>query len=96
MPFATARSTSDVISGARAIGVYWEAVRAAHEPEPTRIHAHGRTDQRGLDASSGRATALADPTTALSWVDEVPRQANGIAGRGVRVDLGQLARESIE
>ena len=92
--FATARDNSlpsNELPLARAVGVYWEAygLRTAGEP----VHYTLSVQQVGV--SWMRRTVerlhLADRTTGLrlQW-DEVPEQHDGIAGRGVRIDLSRL------
>lgn len=92
--FVTARDNSlpsNELPLARAVGVYWEAygLRAAGEP----VHYTLSVQQVGV--SWMRRTVerlhLADRTTGLrlQW-DEVPERHDGIAGRGVRIDLSRL------
>ena len=92
--FTTARDNalpSNELPLARAVGVYWEAygLRAGSEP----VHFTLSVQQVGV--SWMRRTVerlhLADRTTGLrlQW-DEVPEQHDGIAGRGVRLDLSRL------
>jgi hypothetical protein len=92
--FATARDNalpSSELPLARAAGVYWEAygLRAGGEP----VHYTLSVQQVGV--SWMRRTVerlhLADRSTGLrlQW-DEVPEQHDGIASRGVRIDLSRL------
>ena len=92
--FATARDnslSSNELPLARAVGVYWEAygLRAAGEP----VHYTLSVQQVGVSwmRRAVERLRLADRTTGLrlQW-DEVPEQHDGIAGRGVRIDLSRL------
>lgn len=92
--FATARDNalpSNELPLARAVGVFWEAYGLRLSGEP--VHYTLSVQQVGV--SWMRRTIermhLADRTTGLrlQW-DEVPEQRDGIAGRGVRIDLSRL------
>ncbi|HTJ24012.1 MAG TPA: hypothetical protein VL383_16520 [Gemmatimonadaceae bacterium] len=82
---------TNVISGARGVGVYWETYGLLPSAEP--LHFTLRVEQFG--AGWFRRTAerlhLADPTSGLrlQW-DEVPEQVDGRAARGLRLDLSRL------
>lgn len=82
---------TNVISGARGVGVYWETYGLLPSAEP--LHFTLNVEQFG--ASWFRRTAerlhLADPTSGLrlQW-DEVPERVDGRAARAVRLDLSRL------
>ncbi|HET7374757.1 MAG TPA: hypothetical protein VFJ20_15315 [Gemmatimonadaceae bacterium] len=82
---------TNVISGIRGVGVYWETYGLLPSKEP--LHFTLSVEQFGT--SWFRRTAerlhLADPTSGLrlQW-DEVPEQADGRAARGLRLDLSRL------
>ena len=75
----------------RSLGVFWEAYGLRPEGEPVRFTL--TVEQIGVGWLQRAAEHLhfADPTTGLrvQW-QEVPQHVNGIAGRGVRVDLSRL------
>lgn len=83
--------TSDVVPPSRELGVYWETygLRATGEP----VHFTLTIEQIGVGwmRRTAERLHLADPTTGLriQW-QEVPQPINGIAGRGVRVDVSRL------
>jgi hypothetical protein len=82
---------SEVVPGSRTVGVYWETYGLHPTGEPVKYTL--TVEQIGM--SWLRRTAerfhLTDPTSGLriQW-EEVPRRVNGIAGRGIRVDLSRL------
>ena len=82
---------TNVISGTRGVGVYWETYGLLPSKEP--LHFTLSVEQFGT--SWFRRTAerlhLADPTSGLrlQW-DEVPEQIDGRAARGLRLDLSRL------
>lgn len=82
---------SDVVPASRAVGVYWEAYGLRDRGET--VHYSLTVEQVGVSWARRAAERfhLADPTTALrlQW-DEVARPEQGVAGRGVRVDLSRL------
>jgi hypothetical protein len=98
--FATARDNalpSTEIPIARAVGVYWETygLRAGGEP----VHFTVSVQQVGVSwvRRAIERVHLADRTTGLrlQW-DEVPQQHDGLAPRGVRVDLSRLRSGTYE
>ena len=80
---------SEVVPPSRELGCTGRptafAPRRARELFPDR-----RTDRRQLVSPRRERFRLADPTTGLriQW-EEVPQQTNGIAGRGVRVEVSR-------
>jgi hypothetical protein len=82
---------SNVVPPSRTLGAYWETYGVMGLTEP----AHFTLTIEPVDISWFRRVAetlrFADPTRALriQW-QEVPQTVNGIAGRGVRVDVSQL------
>jgi hypothetical protein len=100
--FATARDNalaSTEIPLARAVGVYWEAygLRPTGAGEP--VHFTVSVQQVGVSwmRRAVERIHLADRTSGLrlQW-DEVPSQNEGIAARGVRVDLSRLRSGTYE
>ena len=98
--FATARDNamaSNEVPLARAVGVYWEAYGLRERGEPV----HYTISVQQIGVSWLRRTVermhLADPTSGLrlQW-DEVPQPHDGIASRGVRVDLSRLRSGTYE
>lgn len=83
--------TSNIVPPSRDLGVFWETYGAMGLTEP----AHFTLTIEPIDIGWFRRVAeslrFADPTRALriQW-QEVPQTVNGIAGRGVRVDVSQL------
>ncbi|MDB4873952.1 MAG: hypothetical protein JWM41_398 [Gemmatimonadetes bacterium] len=82
---------SAIIPATRGVGVYWETYGLRAEGEPVQFAL--TVERIGVDWMHRAAEKLhlADPTTSLriQW-DDVPQRVNGIAGRGVRVDLSRL------
>jgi hypothetical protein len=82
---------SAVIPASRAVGVYWETYGTQDRGEP--VHYSLTVEQVGVTWARRAAERLhlADRTSALrlQW-DEVARPEQGVAGRGVRVDLSRL------
>jgi hypothetical protein len=98
--FVTARDNalaSTEVPLARAVGVYWEAYGLHERAEP--VHYTVSVQQTGVSwlRHAIESVHLADPTTGLrlQW-DEVPEQHDGIAARGVRVDLSRLRSGTYE
>jgi hypothetical protein len=98
--FATARDNalaSTEVPLARVIGVYWEAYGLRERGEP--VHYTVSVQQTGVGwlRHAIERVHLADPTTGLrlQW-DEVPEQQDGVAARGVRVDLSRLRSGTYE
>ena len=83
--------TSDVIPPSRELGVYWETYGLQPAGEPVKFSL--TVEQIGVSWFRRAAERLrvADRTTGLriQW-QEVPQRTNGIAGRGVRVDVSRL------
>src|SRR5262249_23642636 len=73
------------------IGVFWETYGLRPQGEPVHFTLTVEEIEIGLLRRAAERLRFADPTSALriQW-DEVPLQRNGIAGRGVRVDLSRL------
>lgn len=82
---------SAVLPAARAVGVYWETYGLDRTSEPVHFTLTVERVGVGWMRSIAERLRFADPTSALrvQWT-EVPRQRDGIAGRGVRVDLSRL------
>ena len=83
--------TSDVIPPSRELGVYWETYGLRASGEPVEVTLTLQQIGVGWMRRAAERLHFADPTTGLRihW-QEVPQQANGIAGRGVRVDVSRL------
>ena len=71
--------------------MFWEAYGLRAQGEPVHFTLTVEEIEVGLLRRAAERLRFADPTSALrvQW-DEVPLQRNGIAGRGVRVDLSRL------
>jgi hypothetical protein len=82
---------SGVVPASKAIGVFWEAYGLRPQSEPVHYSLTVEEIEVGLFRRVAEHLRFADPTSALrvQW-DEVPQQRNGIAGRGIRVDLSRL------
>lgn len=82
---------STVVPTSRVIGVFWEAYGLRSQGEPVHFTLTVEEIEVGLLRRAAERLRFSDPTSALrvQW-DEVPLQRNGIAGRGVRVDLSRL------
>jgi hypothetical protein len=100
--FATARDNalaSNEVPLARAVGVYWEAYGLRERGGGEPVHYTVSVQQIGVSwlRHAVERVHLADPTTGLrlQW-DEVPEQREGIAPRGVRVDLSRLRSGTYE
>jgi hypothetical protein len=82
---------SNVVSGVRRVGAYWELYGVPEESGP--VHYVMRVEQFGVGwlQRAKERLHLDDPSTGLriQW-DEVPEKHDGIAGRGVRLDLSNL------
>jgi hypothetical protein len=98
--FAAARDNalpSAEVPLARAVGVYWETYGLEAKGEP--VHFTLSVQQVGVSwmRRAIERVHLADPTTGLrlQW-DEVPEQHDGVAPRGVRVDLSRLRSGTYE
>jgi hypothetical protein len=98
--FVTARDNalaSTEVPLARAVGVYWEAYGLRERAET--VHYTVSVQQTGVSwlRHAIERAHLADPTTGLrlQW-DEVPEQHDGVAARGVRVDLSRLRSGTYE
>jgi hypothetical protein len=82
---------SDIVPASRAVGVYWEMYGLEARGEPVQFTLSVQQVAIGWMQRAAETLHLSDPSTGLriQW-DEVPQQASGIAGRGVRVDLSRL------
>jgi len=83
--------SNDVVPDSRVLGVYWETYGLNPAGEPVRFTLSVEQIGIGWLRRTAERLRLADPTSGLriQW-EEVPQRANGIAGRGVRVDLSRL------
>jgi hypothetical protein len=85
--------TSDVVPTSRGVGVFWEmyGLQAHRGGEPVQFTL--TVEQIGVSwlRRAAERFRLADPTTGLriQW-QEVPQRTDGIAPRGVRLDLSRL------
>jgi hypothetical protein len=80
------------ISRARVVGVFWETYGLRAASEPVHFTLSVERAETGWLRRAAERLHLADPSSGLrlQW-DEVPSQsADGIAARGVRVDLTRL------
>jgi hypothetical protein len=82
---------SNAIRGARAVGVFWETYGVGPAGEAVHFTLSVVQIDVGWMQRTAERLRLADPTRALSiqWSDAL-QPVNGIASRGVRVDLSQL------
>jgi hypothetical protein len=82
---------SDVVPGSRTLGVYWETYGLHPAGEPVKYTLTVEQIGMGWLRRTAERLHLTDPTSGLriQW-EEVPQRVNGIAGRGVRVDLSRL------
>ncbi|HET8830597.1 MAG TPA: hypothetical protein VFN86_00890, partial [Casimicrobiaceae bacterium] len=82
---------NDVVPSNRTLGVYWETYGLHPSGEPVRYSLTVGQIGVGWLRRTAERLRLTGPTTGLriQW-EEVPRRADGIAGRGVRVDLSRL------
>lgn len=82
---------SEAVPGNRALGVYWETYGLRPTGEPVRFALTVEQIGVGWLRRTVERLHLTDPTSGLriQW-EEVAQQTNGIAGRGVRVDLSRL------
>jgi hypothetical protein len=82
---------SSNVPASKAIGVFWETYGLRPQSEPVHFSLTVEEIEVGLLRRVAEHLRFADPTSALrvQW-DEVPQQRNGIAARGVRVDLSRL------
>jgi hypothetical protein len=83
--------TSEIVTASRPVGVFWETYGLSSVGEPVHFTLAVEQVDVGVMQHIAEALRFVDPTRALriQW-DEVPKQTNGIAGRGVRVDFSQL------
>ncbi len=98
--FAAARDnalSSTEIPMARAVGVYWETYGLRDKGEPVHFTVSVQQVSVSWMRRAIERVHLADPTTGLrlQW-DEVPEKHDGIAARGVRVDLSRLRSGTYE
>lgn len=82
---------SDVVPGNRVLGVFWETYGLHAPGEPVRFTLTVEQIGVGWLRRTAERLRLTDPTSGLriQW-EEVPQLVNGVAGRGVRVDLSRL------
>jgi len=82
---------SDVVPGNRVLGVFWETYGLRPTGEPVRFTLTVEQIGVGWLRRTAERLRLTDPTSGLriQW-EEVPQRVNGVAGRGVRVDLSRL------
>jgi hypothetical protein len=82
---------SNVIPPSRELGAYWETYGVMALTEPARFTLTIEPTEVSWLRRVAETLRFADPTRALriQW-QEVPQTINGIAGRGVRVDVSQL------
>lgn len=90
-PVRDSALTTEVVPSSRVLGVYWETYGLRPQGEPVHVTLNVEQIEISLMRRAAERFHLVDPTTGLriQW-EEVPQQANGIAGRGVRVDLSRL------
>ena len=81
----------DVVPGNRVLGVFWETYGLHPTGETVRFTLTVEQIGVGWLRRTAERLRLTDPTSGLriQW-EEVPQRVNGIAGRGVRVDLSRL------
>ena len=82
---------SNVIPTSRELGAFWETYGVMGLTEPAHFTLTIEPTDVGWLRRVAETLRFADPTRALriQW-QEVPQTVNGIAGRGVRVDVSQL------
>lgn len=82
---------SDVVPGSRRVGVFWEAYGLPPRSKPVHFTLTVEEIEIGFLRRAAERLRFADPTSALrlQW-DEVPQLRNGVAARGVAVDLSRL------
>jgi hypothetical protein len=79
------------VESGQAVGVYWELYGMAARGEPVRFTLQVEQAPAGRMRRLAERLHLADPARSLriQW-EEVAQPINGIAGRGVRLDLSRL------
>ncbi len=82
---------TNVIASTQSFGVYWESYGLRAQGEPVQFTLSVDPVNVGWLRRTASHFHLADPTSGLriQW-DEVPRVVDGVAGRGVRLDLSRL------
>ena len=82
---------SNVVPPSRELGAFWETYGVMGLTEPARFTLTIEPTDVSWLRRMAETLRFADPTRALriQW-QEVPQTINGIAGRGVRVDVSQL------
>jgi hypothetical protein len=82
---------SNLVPPSRELGVFWETYGAMALSEPAHFTLTIEPTDIGWLRKMAESLRFADPTRAvrIQW-QEVPQPVNGIAGRGVRVDVSQL------
>ena len=82
---------STVVPATRAVGVFWETYGLPRQGEPVQYTLTVEEINVGFLRRVAQHLRFADPASALriQW-KEVPQPRDGIASRGVRVDLSRL------
>jgi len=82
---------SNVVPSSRELGAFWETYGAMGLTEPAHFTLTIEPIDVGWFRRMAESLRFADPTRALriQW-QELPQTMNGIAGRGMRVDVSQL------
>ncbi|HEX3868359.1 MAG TPA: hypothetical protein VHV78_16455 [Gemmatimonadaceae bacterium] len=83
--------TSDVVTGQKSAGVFWEIYGLAAAKTPVHYTLTLEPVDVGWLRQIAEKLRFADPTRALrvQW-DDVPEIANGVGSRGVKIDVSQL------
>lgn len=83
--------TSDEVNRARPVGVFWEAYGLAPQGETVKYTLLVEENGTSWIRRMARRAGIVDPSSALriQW-DETARGSDGIAPRGVRLDLSRL------
>jgi hypothetical protein len=83
--------SSNRVPASRTMGVFWEAYGIPPDNKPVSFTLSIEQVGSSWTQRVAEKLRLSDPTSAarIQW-QEVPRITNGIAGRGVRVDLSRL------
>lgn len=83
--------SSNRVPASRSMGVFWEAYGIPPDNKPVSFTLSIEQVGSSWTQRVAETLHLSDPTSAarIQW-QEVPRITNGIAGRGVRVDLSRL------
>jgi hypothetical protein len=83
--------SSNRVPASRSVGVFWEAYGIPPDNRPVSFTLSIEQVGSSWTQRVAEKLRLSDPTSAarIQW-QEVPRITNGVAGRGVRVDLSRL------